>query len=326
MSPTIRWCSIPGLLLALTACSGDPLEETPLHPDLVLSLGADAVEADGRTPLFVFPTAIRTSAASSGFYVLDNGRRRVVHVDSAGAARSIGRSGRGPGELAMLTGFDLAEDGTLWMTDAGNGKLVRYRGAEPVDEFLVNHAPNGVVALNGEVWVVGNLMHSLLVRYDSAGKRLGPVGMPLDTGRLAMRSNQGVAVRGEGPCAVVWAYSYRSVLKCFGRDGDLVWQTSGPILVEWDPQNDPFNMTRKDRFTYVDLSVSEGRVHALFVRKGNRTQSDQLHRFDVTDGRFLGAFRLPVPARGMTWQSDRVILTDYDPEILIGEYRFGGGG
>jgi hypothetical protein len=284
-------------------------------------IGGTDAEAAG-APMLEMPSSVRYDTGSDRVWVLDTGRKAALGFDGSGTGPEVvGKPGRGPGELGMATAFDVDDSGTLWIADTGNGKVAGFRNGEVVSEFQVDHAPLGIVAVSDSVlWVTGDLMRSLLIRYDTAGNRLGAVGVPEDTGRSALRSNQGVAARGQGECAVAWAYAYRSVLACFAEDGSRLWRTEGPVPVAWDKNNDPYNMTQKDRYAYVDIATNKDRVYALFVAKGNRSRTDQVHVFDIHTGEFLGRQTLPTPARHLVLHGNKLVTSDSDPEPVIREY------
>jgi hypothetical protein len=95
------------------------------------------------------------SDSASRLYVLDRGGHRIIVFDAAGRhVRSMGREGRGPGELALPWGLSVRPDGTVLVDDFGKGGLV---GFDPSGTAL----PSDEAALPGSlrVWV-GNGLYS----------------------------------------------------------------------------------------------------------------------------------------------------------------------
>jgi hypothetical protein len=74
---------------------------------------------------------------SGNVYVLDRHAGAVRVFDEQGAfVRSIGRRGRGPGELENPVAIGWGPEGNLWIVDPGNG---RYSVFEPLGELLATH-------------------------------------------------------------------------------------------------------------------------------------------------------------------------------------------
>ena len=60
-------------------------------------------------------------------YVLDNKRPRVVVIDSSGrVVRTMGHKGSGPGELSDPSGIAIAPDGSIWVSDPGNARMIVF--------------------------------------------------------------------------------------------------------------------------------------------------------------------------------------------------------
>jgi hypothetical protein len=287
------------------------------------SFGASAQSA-GDSALQL-PAYLRLDPAG-WIFTLETGRPSAVGYRPGSAIpRIVGRAGRGPGEMSGPSAIDISPSGRIWVADHGNAKLVAYQGGSVWGEFLVDHAPMGVVAVgDAQVWVGGDLRHSVMVRYDSAGRRLGTAGTPPDTTRAGFRLNQGSAVRGAGPCAVVWAYRFHSRLDCYGADGRTVWSVPGPVHIGPDRDTHPFRMQARDRFAYTDVAVHGDRVYALFMGGPvgkTALRTDRAHVFDVKDGRFLGTLRLPHVAKALVRSDTLLGLLEYEPEPHILLYR-----
>lgn len=282
----------------------------------------------GEAPLLQLPIYLRTRDGQQ-FWTLDTKRKSAVALDWSGAGGvRAGRPGRGPGEISVALAMDLAGDGTVWIADVGNGKVAGFREGRIAHEFMLEHQPLGIVAAaDGTLWVGGDLRRSVLRRYDRAGTPLGSAGVPLDTTGDRYRFNQGVAAPGAGPCAVVWAYTFYSIVECYAPDGRTAWRGRPPTSIQPRRGANPFQMSPDDRFAYVDVTAAGGRVYGLFVggpptEDGLRTR--EVHVFDARDGSFLQAMQLPEPAKYIARYDTLLATIDYDPEPLIRVYRVEG--
>lgn len=64
---------------------------------------------------------------SSRLWVLDRHAQGIQVFDSTGAhVRSVGREGRGPGELLQATRVDPGPDGTMWVVDPGTSRVTVF--------------------------------------------------------------------------------------------------------------------------------------------------------------------------------------------------------
>lgn len=315
-------------VLGAAGCrAGDraPSDQT-LNTSLLTSIGREEVSERGdRLQVLEAPAYLRLQGGS--VWTLDTGRRQAVRYGlPAGEGQAIGTRGRGPGELAVTLAFDLAPDGTAWIADVGNAKVVGLRDDLVVAEFPLDHPPAGLAAPDDStIWVAGDLQHSLFHLYDRAGQRLRSVGVPADTGALAFRLNQGVAATGTGACHVVWVYTFRSIMECYDASGDLLWTRAGPDEVVPRPDADPTRSSARDVFAYTDVAAAGGRIYALFVGAAGAGETDRVHVFDATDGTFLGVQRLPGDAMFFTQTDSSLATLDYDPFPRIHVFRIGNG-
>jgi hypothetical protein len=322
-------CRSFGALLVLSASAACALDD----PESAVSLMVDArpLQAFGMSSaasddsILQLPAYLRL-APGGWIFTLETARPSVVGYRAGLASPTIvGRIGRGPGEMAGPMSMDVSPSGRVWIADHGNAKMVAYQGNTLWGEFLVDHAPMGVVAVgDSAVWVGGDLRRSVMVRYDTRGRRLGTAGVPPDTSRMAFRLNQGSASRGAGPCAVIWAFRFRSRVDCYREDGSTAWSAEGPVRIAPDRDTDPYRMQEKDRFAYTDVSAHGDRVYALFIGGpvGNTAlRTDRAHVFAARDGRFLGTVRLPRRTNFLIRSDSLLGLLDYEPEPHILVYR-----
>lgn len=317
--------------LVLVACSEAEPGSTSAAPLSLEPLGViEPASRESETPSLELPVYLR-SAGDGSYWTLDTGRKGAVELSRAGSATDfLGGEGRGPGEISLALGFDLSPDGTIWIADAGNGKIVGYRSGRLFREFLIEHQPVGVASPNDStIWVGGDLRGSVMVQYDRNGRRLRTVGVPVGQAAQSFRFNQGTAGQGSGHCAVLWAYTYYSRIDCFGPGGETLWQARSPVDIAPAKHADPTRMSADDEFAYIDVAAAGRRVYALFVghppvaEEGLRTT--ELHVLDESDGSFMGTLRLPDPAKFIVVHDSTLASLDYAPEPIIRLYRLRDG-
>lgn len=316
--------------LTLVACAHDIGSEAP-----GLALGvtggttaqerAVVLDSSGlglREPALMNPAYVR-NGASGAVLLLDTGRSTIFEYRGNGKfVTRYGRKGHGSGQLWTPIAMDVSPEGTVWVVDAGNAKVVGFRADGALREFPIDFQPAGIAAVSDDdIWIAGDLRSSLFVRLDSSGRRRGVVGVPADTGRTAFRGNQGSAARGEGVCAVLWAYSYRSRLECYNSKGARVWRVSGPTTVEWPKDADPFRMSASDRLAFLDIAVSQGKVFALFLGNSGVPKSRHLEVFDESDGAYLGSAYLTDSATHVAISPARITVVEAGGEQLIPHLR-----
>jgi DNA-binding beta-propeller fold protein YncE len=117
--------------------------------------------------------------ASGRLAVADSRGHKVVVVNDANCSVlfQFGSQGGGLSQFNTPRGVDFAEDGTLWVNDTNNGRVVQWRlsasSATAVKSYRVNGGDfRGLLARNGELYVV-NAGSALVDVYSQAtGTRL----------------------------------------------------------------------------------------------------------------------------------------------------------
>jgi hypothetical protein len=320
------------VLLAIPACAREHPDPEAAAVTLVMDaipLQVFGISAEPRGDTMLQLPAYLRFDRQGWVFTLETARPSAVGFRiGSGSSRVVGRPGRGPGEMAGPMSIDVSPSGRIWVADQGNAKMVGYEDGKAWGEFRVDHPPMGVAAVgDSEVWVGGDLRHSVMVRYDVHGRRLGTAGVPPDTTALGFRLNQGSAARGTGPCAVVWVYRFHSRVECFGRNGETVWTASGPVRIGPDKRTDPFRMHERDRFAYTDVAVHGNRVYALFVggpAGSYALRTDRAQVFAIEDGRFLGTLQLPHRSKALMRSDSLLGLLESEPEPHILLYRIQG--
>lgn len=328
LRPFAWFCA--SFLAAACGSRSDAGPELPVRFVEIASYG-DAEPLIGDAPPVLEVPAYLRGGPDGAIWTLETKRKAAVRLGMNGyAVRREGRPGHGPGEIAVALGIDVSPGQTVWVADPGNGKIVGFEDGKVVSEFMVDHAPLGIVAPSDDgVWVGGDLVNSVLVRYDRAGRKIGTAGVPILRTSNAMRLNQGVLAQGGGPCPVVWAYRFHSVVECFDLEGKTRWRTDGPVRIAPDRGANPISLSEEDVFAYTDVSTDGERVYALF-RGGpagkDGLQTRDVHVFDAQTGAFTGRWRLPRPAHFILRRDSSFVLMADEPAPVVRVYRTREGG
>jgi len=242
----------------------------------------------------------------------------AVKIFSKGGAflRSVGRKGRGPGELSFPSGVSVA-GGRLFVADKFNCRVQTFdRAGEPCGGFPVPFAPDKAWALTGETLLVtssptGRMAAEKMLHIYDAGGRLRWEGLEARASSDPVFDafcNMILVCPGEGgDFFVVFRSGERSILH-YAASGALV----GKILVDerhaFQPMDLPFKGPKKrllgfcwaaawDRgFFYISApapvegkDLGPGRLLSVVDRAGRLTASIELpcpvHRFVVEGAR-----------------------------------------
>lgn len=274
--------------------------------------------------IFVWPSVVRLAADGGGAWVLDHAVSRVhyVPIEPGLSPKTFGRAGSGPGELRGATSLDVGASGRVVVADAGNGKLVVFDTTGALEDIVVPSVPTGVVLVEDEIWVLGDLIESIFVRYARDGRLIGRV--ELGETDSPPRFNRGVAAPGSAPCVAIVAFSFRSEIRCFGIDGVEVWRTAPPNPISPTKDMHPLRISEADIFAYADVAMTPRYVYALFVGQPatrDGIAGDRLHVFRAEDGAFVGGTVLPERINHFSLRDQVMVTVTYRPEPAIIVYR-----
>jgi peroxiredoxin/DNA-binding beta-propeller fold protein YncE len=125
------------------------------------------------------PLSAYDVAVYQGKYVLtDVKRNRVLIVkDNMEVEREFGKIGSGPGQLLHPGYIDVARDGTIYVNDGGNERIVKFTSAgDYLGEFPVTSYEGLAVGTENEIFLGQPQEDSLVTAYSSSGKKLRSFG------------------------------------------------------------------------------------------------------------------------------------------------------
>src|SRR5690242_2113363 len=125
------------------------------------------------------PLAASDVATYEGRYLLtDVKNNRVLIVkDNMEIEREFGRIGSGPGQLLHPGYIDVARDGTIYICDGGNERIVKFNVAgNYLGEFPMTEYEGMAVSPENELFMGQPKEDRLITVYSSSGKKLRSFG------------------------------------------------------------------------------------------------------------------------------------------------------
>lgn len=341
-----RQAALRALLVGFGLSSASPLgacqraaipSEWTLEAEEIRTLGG---ESDGDATAFLTPVALEFDAQGR-IYVLEGGGDRVRVFSPRGEPIvSIGRHGKGRGEVSGPEGLWVYPNGELMIADTGNRRLVRFGAAwEPLDEIRLDYLPLEVVGTAERIFVLrlppasfvfGPQVEPLVSVLDRDGRHLDTVVMPqpnnsgilyflLNARRMTLAPGGGFALAHTHAIAQVQIY-------------DRLGSPAGTIdtlykAASWAPLGTlPHHLGERslDRVarTISDIVWDETRglywVVAGYVDRtaeSTWTIGTELYRYDIS-GAYRGSVMLPYSARLAAAAPDRTMWTIDDTGIL----------
>jgi hypothetical protein len=118
-------------------------------------------------------------AVHQGRYVLTDfeGNRIFIVKDNMEVEREFGRVGSGPGRLLNPGYIDVARDGTIYVHDGGNERIVKFTfNGDYLGDFQVGIYEGMAVGTENEVYLGQPEEQHLVTVYSSSGKKLRSFG------------------------------------------------------------------------------------------------------------------------------------------------------
>jgi DNA-binding beta-propeller fold protein YncE len=125
------------------------------------------------------PLSAYDVAVYQGKYLLTDskGNRVFIVKDNMEVEREFGRIGSGPGRLLNPGYIDVARDGTIYVQDSGNERIVKFNPAgDYLAEFPVTEYEGMAVGPENEVYLGQPKEDHLITAYSSSGKKLRSFG------------------------------------------------------------------------------------------------------------------------------------------------------
>lgn len=213
------------------------------------------------------------------YFVVDHSvPDRVQVFDSTGDyVDRFGRTGQGPGEFAFLSGISVADDGSLWLLDDGNGRLIRVNevGVEVLSRPLPVRTPpvHGIALASGPRGqpVVNALMTtdptSVIHLLDHQGDPVWSIPGAAD-GRRPLKL---IASDASGNVWVADRFGeYR--IERYGTDGVLqsTWRIEREWFDEWQDQTGTSNLGAnihagrfRPKARITGIAIRDGRVWVI---------------------------------------------------------------
>lgn len=162
------------------------------------------------------PMAAYDVATYQGRYFLSDieGNRIVVVNDKMQIERDFGRIGSGPGRLFHPGYLDVGRDGTIFVEDGGNERIVKFdQQGNYLGEFRLTDYQGFAVGAQNELYVGQPDQGHLITVYSSSGKKLRSFG------QLKKFSDvHGPAVRDKD---IQFRIAFNRVRLTTGQNGDL---------------------------------------------------------------------------------------------------------
>lgn len=155
-------------------------KENKLHLKLIRTWGGEAEQDEKK--FFVFPSNVAVDS-QGWIYIADQFKFCVKVFEADGKyVRTIGRKGRGPGDLVGPGSIDFSTNGDLWVMERGNRRLQSFNASgKSKTIFKYNHSPIWMaVTQKNEIAIYSPFdtheSRKLIAFYNEKGERLRDIG------------------------------------------------------------------------------------------------------------------------------------------------------
>ncbi|HET7230858.1 MAG TPA: PQQ-binding-like beta-propeller repeat protein [Longimicrobium sp.] len=268
------------------------------------------------------------SATDSLVYVYDGGARRLVALSAATGAPvwRFGRQGSGPGEFRGVRDIKRAGDGGVLVLDPRNNRITHLdRGGAVVSRIpldQVGHAEQMAPLPDGRMVLLTMSPESAFAVVGADGRVQRRFSLPwAGFAKLDPIARQGFVAATGG----TWVYGFSVGDGWYAFNGDRPAHFVGRYAEHTDfPKME--TTTEGDRsITHMEeynacsgcsLSISGKTLVVHFGGYGNAPKRT-LDRFDVSTGKYVDSYQLPIEAKAVEATGDHVYVLAEDPYPVL---------
>ncbi len=327
-----EWCSVATASLLLAAGLAGQEVQAPVGRRFVAGTWAATTIVAGDDLLQPF----HLRATRDAVLVFDFGDSRLKAFDVHGRPLwQFGQRGHGPWEIAALADVQVTSTGEVLLADRGNSRITvlgphgeRRRmvsvGA-PMHRVLPAARGGFLAAIGQGLW---------WERFDSTGRRLGPLPVPAQLAGLNGLSDEPISLAlpdGRGAVAFRWS----DLVLLLDADGGVSASVRGPERLDF-PATRSFKAHAEKEGDITVTRVASDAIwasfaiaavgHELWVVFAGAKKEDVRRLVDVYDpgsGQYLGSHRLPGGPLGIAGLAPNTIAVLYDePEPRIDVLRW----
>ncbi|MGE0353532.1 MAG: 6-bladed beta-propeller [Gemmatimonadales bacterium] len=273
--------------------------------------------------------------------ILDSRLNRVaVYSHSGSYLFSVGRPGRGPGELAVPKALASSRDNHLYILDAGNRRISDYilagdTATQHVGDYQIPFDPRDICVVDSFVVVLGSYAGRIVHVYrPPAREPVKSFGLPFAPQNPLLEGtlSNGLLVCDSQRRSVYVTSRVLPDLRAYSLDGALQWRTGVPSfrrMVARQVEDGGLRLVHPagGKSDYVtSLSLQDSSIIVQFGPKERRQalglDSANTAIFDAPSGRFLGAragFPVFIAMSGLALQP----RWDPFPRLVVGSIRIG---
>ena len=172
------------VVLVQTDVQRNVLDITPLKSKLKPTTGGSKIQPRFNGPAYEemfaqIPFTAYDVATYQGKYFLTDvdGNRLLVVTDNLNVERSLGRIGSRPGRLLHPGYLDIGHDGTIFVADSGNERIVKFdQAGSYLGELRVNDYQGLAVGAQNELYLGQPQEGHLITVYSNSGTKLRSFG------------------------------------------------------------------------------------------------------------------------------------------------------
>ncbi|MCP4218008.1 MAG: 6-bladed beta-propeller [bacterium] len=279
-------------------------------------------EVDDENQFFRLPTDIKIGNDNL-IYILDSGNNRIQAFDgSANYIRTIGRRGRGPGDMVNPSSVVLDKDNKIVVADTDNQRIqVFNRAGQYISSFKTTGLLPSWISVTPKKEIIqygyGRLEKNrlLLTYYDYSGKKLRMIGKTHDTKR---EQSESAYFALDDDSNVLMCFRVTPYYRKYAPDGTSLMIVTFQTPHKSDPTIEPPKVpqgvpriTRKNGMDIVSISISVDKSGRVYLVISNRPKSKKEIYYLVSDG--PGQMRR-WPAKMEVEDTDMFSLLVFSPE------------